>query len=434
MTKKAVQLENAGLVTEAAQFYYDALTKKRTNIDAQIGLKKTGQILLSQKLSAFSQAAAFDSQREAVYKYLEAEDYQKKVAKVGVNLEIPAMYRSDFEVAKEKYLGELYEQGTELLDQQQFSEAENVFSELSRLDPSFKDASNLQSIAFVEPKYKAGKKAMANGHYRTAMNRFTEVQKKMPHYKDTDEELKNALALGQYSLALLRFENASDKIGLSALAEAYVLEALSDINDPFLRIVDRDNLQVIMDEQTLGMTGVIDEETAVNAGEIIGAQAIVTGTVLSYSSSLGRVVTKKKKGFEHSQVKQYSKADETPKYVDRYKEVEYVETSATNKASFSFQFKVISLKTGEVLLTNLINKELSDQMAYVNYEGELKSLYPAGSNGAVNTKRSSQMALHQLANAPRECKTPEQLTNEIILASSLEMKSAISKLLKQEVK
>lgn len=434
LTKKAVQLEDAGLVTEAAEFYYDALSKKRTNIDAQIGLKKTGQVLLSKKLAEFSQAQAFDSKKEAVYKYLEAESYQKKVARVGVNLEIPAMYRTDFEISKERYLGELYEKGSTLMDEQQFSAAESIFSELSLLDPEFKDAANLQNIAFVEPKYKAGKNALKKGNYRTALARFTEVTSKIANYKDTELEMQNALELGQYSLAMLTFENSSNKKGIESLAEAYVLEALADINDPFLRIVDRENLQMIMDEQTLGMSGVLDEETVVSAGEIIGAQAIVTGTIISYTTSNGRVVKKQKTGYEHSQVKHYTKGSDLPQYIDKYKEIDYQETSAVNKASLSFQYKVISLKTGEVLLTNLITKEHVDNMAYVNYEGELKSLFPAGANGQVNTKRSSQMQLHKLVNASREIKSTDQLTNEIMLQSSLEMKSAITKLLKTQIK
>jgi hypothetical protein len=245
----------------------------------------------------------------------------------------------------------------------------------------------------------------------------------MANYKETHLEMDNALELGQYSLAILKFENPSKKKGIETLAEAYVLEALADINDPFLRIVDRENLQVIMDEQTLGMSGVIDEETAVSAGEIIGAQAIVTGTI-----------KKQKKGYEHSRIKQYKKGSDTPHYIDRYKEVNYEENSATNKATLSFQYKVISLKTGEVLLTNLITKEHSDNMAFVNYEGEYKSLFPSGASGKANTNKSSQIQLHNLIKAPRDIKSSDQLTNEIMRESSLEMKSAINKLLKNQIK
>jgi len=42
-TKMAVKQENGGLLPEAANSYYTALQKKRTNVDAQIGMKRTGQ-------------------------------------------------------------------------------------------------------------------------------------------------------------------------------------------------------------------------------------------------------------------------------------------------------------------------------------------------------------------------------------------------------
>ena len=58
-TKLAQKQEAAGLNKEASESYYTALSKKRANIDAQIGMKKTGQTVLNGMLSEFSQKSSF---------------------------------------------------------------------------------------------------------------------------------------------------------------------------------------------------------------------------------------------------------------------------------------------------------------------------------------------------------------------------------------
>ena len=41
MLKKGFKLDEAGMKTEAVEYYIDALVRKKTNVDAKIALKKT---------------------------------------------------------------------------------------------------------------------------------------------------------------------------------------------------------------------------------------------------------------------------------------------------------------------------------------------------------------------------------------------------------
>ncbi|HAQ62039.1 TPA: hypothetical protein DCR49_08620 [Candidatus Delongbacteria bacterium] len=43
------------------------------------------------------------------------------------------------------------------------------------------------------------------------------------------------------------------------------------------KVIEREFLDKIMNEQSLGMTGIVDEATAINAGKVIGAEAIIMG-------------------------------------------------------------------------------------------------------------------------------------------------------------
>ena len=46
-TKKANKLADAGIYKEAVEYYIQALDKNRSNVDAQIGLRKSGQEVMS---------------------------------------------------------------------------------------------------------------------------------------------------------------------------------------------------------------------------------------------------------------------------------------------------------------------------------------------------------------------------------------------------
>ena len=51
---------------------------------------------------------------------------------------------------------------------------------------------------------------------------------------------------------------------------------------PIFSIVERNRLNSILQEQALGQTGIIDNETAVNLGQIVGADAIIVGSIHTY--------------------------------------------------------------------------------------------------------------------------------------------------------
>jgi tetratricopeptide (TPR) repeat protein len=297
-TKMAVKQEASGLINEAAESYYNALQRKRSNIDAQIGMKKTGQLVLNQKLGEFSKAKSFGGKKEAVYAFHTARDYKEKIARVGVTLDIADFYNEDYRSVKESYMADLYEEGSELLENQNFTEAEKKFNEIKNLDPNFKDAKELGDVAYLEPLYSAGLRAFENGMYRSAYDSFGKVIARKADYKDAAAKQKESLDKGTYTIALLPYENASGVQGMDAKMSAYTLESLTKIKDPFLRVVDREHMQAILQEQKLQLSGVIDEQTAVQVGQLVGAQAILTGTVLSYDAQNGKLRNTSRTGYE----------------------------------------------------------------------------------------------------------------------------------------
>lgn len=426
-SNKAAKLDASGMYAEAADMYLQSATRNAKNIDAKIGLKKTGQMLLNDKLSTFFKAFSLGQDKEAaVNAYLQAKQYQERVQRAGVNLEIPENYTTDFAQVKGEYLVQLYTSGHALLEQKDYAAAEATFAKIGKLEPGYKDAGSLQDIAYLEPLYLAGKAGLAAGQYRKAYTDLTRVLERNAQYKDASALRQQCVEKGQYAIAVLPFNSGNNKrqSPQAATLQAYMTAALTDMNDPFIRVVDRDNIQRILEEQRLGMSGVVDESSAVSAGKLMGAQAVIMGTVITYTEIPGTTRRSTKEGYESYKVKELN--PETKQYaeVTRFKPVNYTEYYTENKAVISFNFKLVSLETGQVLMSRVVDQEAGDHAWYASYSGNANALYPK-QNGTVDTRNSARSSLGALLSAPREVKTTAVLGNELMRGTSASAAAAI---------
>ncbi|MCB0795147.1 MAG: hypothetical protein KDB88_10450 [Flavobacteriales bacterium] len=412
--KKAGKLDEAGLYAEAAEMYLQAVQRNQKNVDAKIGLKKTGQQLLNDKLGAFFRSLNTSSDKGAtVDAFLDAELYADRVRRLGVVLEIPEHHRTDFERVKGEHLVELYTEGQALLEQQDFKAAETKFKRIAVLEPGYKDASSLQSIAYLEPLYRQGKIDLDAGNYRKAYDELDKVFSKDPGYKDVVQLRNEALSKGQYSIAVLPFTSTTKRDAQASRMQAYAITSLTSSKDPFLKVVDRENTDRILDEQRLGLSGVVDEQTAVRVGNLIGAQAVLMGQVIEHREEPGTLRKSIKQGFESYRVKR--KDPETGEffYETKYRPASYTEFHIENKVVSSISIKLVSLETGEVLLSRVIDEEAKDHAYYATYSGNKDALVPM-QNGVAATSDRARRELHGLLNAPQQARSTAELSTDVL--------------------
>lgn len=430
LAKKADQLEEAGLYSDAANYYYNSLMRNNNNVDARIGLTKTAQRVLNDKFDVFTRARAMDEHKKAVEAYLDADAYRQKVERLGVKLEAADYLATDYEETKLIYVRELYNKGNDLMADKKFDEANALFKEISKLSPDYKDIDQLKDVSRNEPIYVLGSTFFDNGAYRKAYYKFDEVYKINPAYKDVAVLRAECLDLGKYPVAIMPFENASNAQGVEKRVRAYVITDLTSLDDPFLRIIERENMDVILAEQRLSLSGVVNESTAARVGNLLGANVIITGNVISYSTKPGRMRQTKKDGYEAYQVKLYDKVNDKNYYETRYKPVTYYEYYNRNEVSVSFQYKGISLETGEVLFSKIVDKNLNDEVYYAAYDGEITKLFPASPQGVITSSRERNQ-LTSLLRSNRSLKDTDQLANDAFAAAAEEVTNDISKLLKE---
>ncbi len=97
----------------------------------------------------------------------------------------------------------------------------------------------------------------------------------------TQETQINAGQIPDNTVAVLYFQNMGNKRGLDPLQKGLtdmLITDLSKVNR--LTVIERVQMQKLMEEMGLGMTGFVDEETAPRVGKLLGASTLVKGTYL----------------------------------------------------------------------------------------------------------------------------------------------------------
>jgi hypothetical protein len=416
MYKKGVKLDEAGMYSEASEYYINALARKKTNVDAKIALNKTGQKVLDEKLMEFYQAQAVDDHKRAVYTFLEATSFSDRVDLVGVELEIPRNYDEMFAESRKQYVADLYSKANNELEEENYQDANNYFAEIKRLLPEYRNVETLSKIAFQEPLYQEGLKLYEQSEYREAYRLFHQINER-GNYKDSKNLEDICLENGKYTVGIVALKNSSKQSGADeAIASAIAREAINS-NNPFLKILDRSQTENILKEQYLSMSGRVEVSQANMAGELLGAEALLTGEIIRAEVNQGGTEKVGRRGFKAIPRQVKDQKTGKSKTVYSYDRVNYYEITKQNQAIVSFQYRLVSTRTGEVLAADVITIEKSDRTEYIDYSGDIRYLYPGtwGSNSSldrVDRNYSRKNALNQKASGRKEVRSSEALATD----------------------
>ena len=197
---------------------------------------------------------------------------------------------------------------------------------------------------------------------KLAAKEFRKVQEYCLGYKDSAELYEKAKHGGVKRVAIMPFEDKTGRInkysGLSDIITDDVMSNLLHDNNAmeFLEIISRDQIEKIMQEQSLAELGVIDSETFVEIGKILGVHELITGKITQIIYNQPTTVDRLE-GRENTIITGTEKytagyIGATPIVLDRpvYGKVNANITIYTRKssASISGSYTIIDVKTGKV--------------------------------------------------------------------------------------
>ena len=415
MTKKAFAFEQQEMYSEAANYFLDALRRKHSNIDAAMGLKRTGQLVLDDKLAVFFKAHTGNEYKTAVYSYIAAQDWKSNASEYKVNLDIPVYYQDYYASNLESYLGDVYDRALTHLDKEEFKLGLDYLDEILSLNPAYNDVSELKTYARLEPIYRKATTALDQKKHRKAYYLFS----KTISYKDSKDLKEFALKEAQFPIAMLPFENATSSANAHKGFESQFLNLFINNKNPFIKIIDRVHIQTILNEQELGLSGLVDSQTAARAGDLFGAKALLVGRLVSLDTKRKLPKASKKKGWEMYKQKQYNSSTKEYETVTKYKKVYYQEYQGNNSVTITVEYKLISTETGEILATNLITDKREDFVNYITFDGNTKNLYSgswdykliANETDLVNKSYSDRKKIQNLLKANKNLRSTEDLKN-----------------------
>jgi tetratricopeptide (TPR) repeat protein len=430
--KKAQKTEEAGMMDQAATYYMVALGKKPNNTDALIGLKRTGSIVLARHLADFDKSVLLGEREAAISSFENAEDYSKLVSHHNVTLAFPEAKRTLYNSVKNAHVEEIYIEGSEHLEYMRYSEALVLFERIEELVPGFKDAAALADYSFCKPTYELGNSAMEEGKYRTAYEAYDDVVNRDSSFEDASERRQEALETGRYTIALMKFENGSNRRNVHNKVSSYIEQELMSSTDPFLTVVDRESIDLILQEQHLELSG-LTSGAELEIGSLLGAKAILKGTVVECSHSHSSLRSDNRKGYEKYRVEAIN--SEGKKYwVTKYRPVNFTEYNQSCEVVMTFNLKLVSMETGTVLHSGTVRSSRSDNIHYVRYNGDKRHLFPARANGAVNSSISGHNTLVQLIGARRDLKNDDAMVDDISKILASKVLAEVESILREVVK
>lgn len=373
--KRGVKLEDAGLHKEASDYFLTALRKNPNNIDARIAIKKNGQKVLDEKLADFYQAYSAEDHKKAMYSYLEARDFHSKV-NAFAEINFPTHYRDYFEESKDIYIAKIYEDAMVLKEEEKYEDANQIFSEILEIDPKYQDVAQMEKVSRFEPLYRKGKEAMANDQFRQAYRYFEDLLRS-GNYKDASSLKQEALDEAAFTIAFIpvNFSELSDK----QVADKFyglVMEEVLKLDNPFIKLIDRSNIERILEEQKLALSGVVDAKSSAEAGKILGAKAVFSANIISFKAAMNPPRSVQQKGYQAMNVRTYNKATDSYFTVTRYDKVYFKEVTGSNKVEAAIRVNMSSSETAEILISDLISDQENDYINYAIYEGDYRNLYP----------------------------------------------------------
>jgi len=288
----------------------------------------------------------------------------------------------------------------------------------------------MADVAFCEPRYREGTSAMDRSHWRTALNALEALIKRDAEFKDASELKTTVLEKGRFAIALVDFENGSNRAGMETKLRSFVQQSVAESNDPFLLLVDRENQDLILQEQQLALSGVLDGNTTVEVGGMLGARAILKGTVVSCDVRTSSLQKFDRQGFESYRVEKVN--EEGKKVYDtRYRNVTYQEYRRTRAVDVTIQVQLISLETGKTELSEILTRSSRDQVEYVRYSGNARNLYPSNASG--NVSRAGRSALAKKMKARTELNSESSMVDALVVDCSNGIRSLVETELKRLV-
>ncbi|MCF6352744.1 MAG: CsgG/HfaB family protein [Cyclobacteriaceae bacterium] len=117
---------------------------------------------------------------------------------------------------------------------------------------------------------------------KMAAKKYRWAYEYVPDYRDAKDRYAEVKKLGTTRMGLMKFESSGSQYGdfgaiLSDKLLTFLSSKASELD--FFEVIDRNKLDVVINEQQLALSGLMDESTTANVGELKGVDVLLVGNV-----------------------------------------------------------------------------------------------------------------------------------------------------------
>jgi tetratricopeptide (TPR) repeat protein len=351
LLKEAHTLEQGGLSAEAMT-KYSAVYSAYASPDALVGMKRVAQRVYDSKLQQAQMLCMAGNHEGALQAFDDAIAFRYS----NTNLELNSM-RAPEEMRKDcrnQYIDELYTEAEAQVKAQDFDRAHLLIEKIFRLDRNNKKAEYLDAMCEILPSYQAGVVAEEKGLWRDAYVYFDDVCRVDPGFSDALKRKEEALKKGTFSVVYKITDNRFVPNHHESALAARIKGELLKSDNPFIEVLERDDLDVIFQEQQETMNPQFEDGTGASAGKLKRARFILSGELLSvtYDDSAEKV----------------SKCDCGAVYRIYSDKVDCYSYTSSSSLNAAFKFKLMDGETGKLYMSEVIRFNKEDLGKRYSYE------------------------------------------------------------------
>jgi hypothetical protein len=232
---------------------------------------------------------------------------------------------------------------------------------------------------------------------KNAAQQFQVAQSFVNNYKDAQDFYLICKNAGTTRIAILPFSNKSGKSRYGSVGEnisSSIRSAL--LNDhaiiEFVNIIDRQQIDQIIKEQKLSQSGLVDSETSLEIGKLLGVHQIISGEVTYLTASKPEHLKNTQRYTKEVVIDTEAYTDDEGKQKSRniYGEVRATVTTHSISASAQIRasYQVLHAETAQVLNSEMVSGSRQFNFIWATYNGDQRAL----SNEVKKLTRKSEKA------------------------------------------
>jgi hypothetical protein len=223
---------------------------------------------------------------------------------------------------------------------------------------------------------------------KEAAREFVLAQKFVPNYKDSAARYESSRQQAIKRIAIIPFEDKSGTSGKyggisDILIESVIGNLVQDKQaSEFMEIIAREQMNAVLSEQQLSASGLINESTSANIGELVGAHEILTGKILQIIYTAPRTTSVDLKESANVVVSQETYTDENGE--EKTRDVRgdvfcnYKKFTKSASLKMTVSYTIVDVATGKIKLQETVNSDnpWSEEWAR-KVNGDDRALKPA---------------------------------------------------------